>query len=129
MIIAVDGKGKKNNMKIFSEIIIIVVVIAIALSFSAITSFNDTEYIVTVTDKERVADGDTSSYLVFTEDEQGNVVVFENTDNLLRGKWDSSNIQGQLKVGNTYRIVVVGYRIPFLSMYQNIIKIEGVDNG
>lgn len=112
----------------FVEFIIIIVVLAIAVIVSVFTSFNDTEYIVTVTDKERVVDGESSSYLVFTEDEQGNVMVFENTDNILRGKWDSSNIQGQLKVGNTYKVVVVGYRVPFLSMYQNIIEIEGVVN-
>lgn len=109
----------------FVEFIIIIVVLAIAVIVSVFTSFNDTEYVVTVTDKERVVYGESSSYLVFTEDEQGNVMVFENTDNLLRGKFDSSNIQGQLKAGNTYRITVVGYRVPFLSMYQNIIEIEG----
>lgn len=109
----------------FVEFIIIIVVLAIAVIVSVFTSFNDTEYIVTVTDKERVVSGESSSYLVFTEDEQGNVMVFENTDNIFRGKWDSSNIQGQLKVGNTYKVVVVGYRVPFLSMYQNIIEIEG----
>lgn len=114
----------KNSF--FIELVIILVVLAIGVSVSAITSFNDTEYIVTVTDKERVVDGESSSYLVFTEDEQGNVRVFENTDNLLRWKWDSSNVQGQLKVGETYKLTVVGYRVPFLSMYQNIIKIEGV---
>ena len=112
----------------FVEFIIIIVVLAIAVIVSVFTSFNDTEYVVTVTDKERVVCGESSSYLVFTEDEQGNVMVFENTDNLLRWKFDSSNIQGQLKAGNTYRITVVGYRVPILSMYQNIIEIEGVEN-
>ena len=120
---------KKNYI---FEIIIAVIVIAAAFTISAITSFNDTEYIVTVTDKERitnVSSSDSSSkYLVFTENEQGETIVFENTDCMLRGKWNSSNIQGKLKVGNTYKITVVGYRIPFLSMYQNIIEIEGVKN-
>ena len=112
----------------FVELVIILVVLAIGISVTAVTSFNDTEYIVTVTDKERVVGGESSSYLVFTEDKHGNVIVFENTDNLLRWKWDSSNVQGQLKVGETYKLTVVGYRVPFLSMYQNIIKIEGVAN-
>ena len=106
------------------ELIIIAVIFALALSFSAMTSFNDTEYVVTVTDKERIIKEDTSKYLVFTEDEQGNVLVFENTDSLLRGKFDSSNMQGQLKEGNKYTITVVGFRVPILSMYQNIIKVE-----
>ena len=114
---------KKNYI---FELITAVIVIAAALTLSVITSFNDTEYIVTVTDKERITSNNSSEYLVFTEDEQGETIVFENTDNILRGKWDSSNIQGELKIGDTYKIIVVGYRIPFLSMYQNIIEIEGV---
>jgi hypothetical protein len=33
-----------------------------------------------------------------------------------------------LKIGGTYTVTVVGYRIPFLSMYQNIIEVEEIDN-
>ena len=119
----------------FIEIISSVLVIAIAIFFSLAASFNDTEYTVTVTDKERVVkissdeSNSSSKYLVFTEDAQGETIVFENTDNIFRGKFNSSTFQGQLKIGNTYRITVVGYRVPFLSMYQNIIAIEGVENG
>lgn len=109
------------------EIIIGLVIFAIVMSVSVYMSFNDTEYIVTVTDKERVEYDGSSQYLVFTEDEQGNVIVFENTDNFLRGKWNSSNVQGELKSGHTYKVIVVGYRVPFLNMYQNIIKIEEIE--
>ncbi len=106
------------------KFVIVAVIFALVLSFSVVASFNDTEYVVTVTDKERVIKEDSSKYLVFTEDEQGNVLVFENTDNMWRGKFDSSNMQGQLKEGNKYTLTVVGYRVPLLSMYQNIIKVE-----
>ena len=97
--------------------------------------FNDTEYIITVTDKERITDSlednnknykISSKYLVFADDENGNSLVFENTDCFIRGKFNSSNIQGQLKEGNTYRVTVIGYRIPYFSCYQNIIKVEEV---
>lgn len=89
-----------------------------------IFNFNDTEYLVTITDKERVVSADESKYLVFAEDENGKILVFENTDTILRGKWDSSTVQGALKVGEKYTITVVGYRIPFLSLYQNIIEVK-----
>ena len=107
----------------------IVVILVLSIGYEAIFSFNDTEYTITVTDKERIykGSGDTSSkYLVFGDDENGNSLVFENTDCFIRGKWNSSNIQGQLKEGNTYKITAVGYRVPFFSMYQNIIKIEEI---
>ena len=109
----------------------IAVVLGLLIGYQVMFSFNDTDYKITVTDKERIYEGsgDTSSskYLVFGDDENGNALVFENTDCFVRGKWNSSNIQGQLKEGNTYKITVVGYRIPFFSMYQNIIRIEEVE--
>ena len=121
---------RKKNTKTFFVAIMIVVILVLSIGYEAIFSFNDTEYTITVTDKERIykGSGDTSSskYLVFGDDDNGNSLVFENTDCFIRGKWNSSNIQGQLKEGNTYKITVVGYRVSFFSMYQNIIKIEEV---
>ena len=121
---------RKKNTRTFFVVIMIAVILVLSIGYEAIFSFNDTEYTITVTDKERIYEGsgDTSSskYLVFGDDQNGNSLVFENTDCFIRGKWNSSNIQGQLKVGNTYKITVIGYRVPFLSWYQNIIKIEEV---
>ena len=124
-----DIKRRKRN-RVISMVVVIAVMLLFVIGYNAIFSFNDTEYTITVTDKERIYEGsgDTSSskYLVFGDDNSGNSLVFENTDCLIRGKWNSSNIQGQLKEGNTYKVTVVGYRISFFSMYQNIIKVEEV---
>ena len=121
---------RKKNTKTFFVAIMVSVILVLSIGYEAIFSFNDTEYTITVTDKERIYEGsgDTSSskYLVFGDDDNGNSLVFENTDCFIRGKWNSSNIQGQLKEGNTYKVTVVGYRVPFFSMYQNIIKIEEI---
>lgn len=121
---------KRMRLHKILMVVFFVVILGLGVVSSVAFSFNDTDYTITVTDKERIytGSGDTSSskYLVFGEDNNGDSFVFENTDCILRGKWDSSNIQGQLKEGNTYKITVIGYRVPFLSMYQNIIKIEEV---
>ena len=121
---------RNKKTKTFFVAIMIAVILVLSIGYEAIFSFNDTEYTITVTDKERIYEGsgDTSSskYLVFGDDDNGNSLVFENTDCFIRGKWNSSNIQGQLKEGNTYKVTVVGYRVSFFSMYQNIIKIEDV---
>ena len=123
---------KLSNVKFILVTVIIVLVIVFNVR---IFNFNDTEYTVTVTDKDRItksskdSDGNrntSSKYLVFADDENGNSLVFENTDCFIRLKFNSSNIQGQLKEGHTYKITVIGYRVPFLSWYQNIIKIEEV---
>jgi len=77
----------------------------------------------TVTDKETkvTSDGEhvSSKYIVFTENE-----TFENTDLLFGGKFNSSDIQGKLKRGETYTAEVYGWRVPFFSMYRNIVVIK-----
>ena len=116
-------------------VVVVIVVLLIAVLSEVIFSFNDTEYTVTITGKDRItesskdSDGNSrtsSKYIVFADDENGNSLVFENTDCFIRLKFNSSNVQGQLKEGNTYKITVVGYRVPFFSWYQNIIKVDEV---
>ncbi|TVQ83321.1 MAG: DUF1523 family protein [Micavibrio sp.] len=82
----------------------------------------------TVTDKERLVarDGGSAKYLVSTRDTQGGIEVFENTDALLQWKFNSSDIQAKLEVGGTYDAQVYGWRVPFLSMYRNIVDVESV---
>lgn len=106
-------------------LVFLVIVVAFAILGDIFMSFNDTKYTVTITDKERTH-SENEKYLVFAEDSDGNVMVFENSDSFLRGKWDSSNIQGELKVGNTYEVTVIGYRVPLFSWYENIIAIKEI---
>ncbi len=76
----------------------------------------------TVSEKERVvqSNGDSvsSRYLVYT-----NTGVYENTDSFLFGKFNSSDVHGQLKVGKRYKCTVAGWRIPFFSCYPNIVGV------
>ncbi len=99
-----------------------------AIAISIPFNFNDHSYIITVTDKERVVSGSgentSSKYLIFGDTPDGTPVVFENTDTFLRFKFNSSNIQGSLKEGHTYKITVVGIRVPLMSMYETILKVE-----
>lgn len=79
------------------------------------------EVTITVTDKERIVekgeDGG-SYYLVFTEDD-----AYKNEDALFYGKFKSSSLQAKLKEGETYTVKIYGWRVGFLSMYPNIVKI------
>jgi hypothetical protein len=75
---------------------------------------------ITVQDKERVCSTSRScEYLVWTD--KG---VFKNADETLGLKFDSSDVQGHLRVGGTYQVKVRGYRIPLLSQYPNIVEVE-----
>ena len=60
-------------------------------------------------------------YLVFTEDG-----VFQNTDVWYRLKFDSSDLQGELMSLEDQEVLITkyGWRIPFLSKYDNIIDVE-----
>lgn len=85
-------------------------------------NYNDHTAQITVTDKERVVQEDSSRYLIMGEDENGKVVVYENTDRLLRGKFNSSDIYAAMKKGKTYEVQLVGYRFPMFSWYENILS-------
>lgn len=76
---------------------------------------------ITVTGKERITTGIgkniDSKFIIYTENE-----VFENTDSWIYFKFNSSDFQGKFKVEETYEVKVAGWRIPFLSMYRNIVS-------
>jgi hypothetical protein len=120
------NKRRISHYTVFRTVVILlfVLIFASAIVVEIKTSFNDHTYIVTVTDKERINKSDDSYYLVYTKDESGNVHVFENEDIMVRMKFNSSDVQGQLEEGQTYVFTVVGYRIPIFSWYENIIEVE-----
>lgn len=92
---------------------------------SALYNFGtrDTVIDAVVTDKERIVSGSgdtmSSTYLVFTEGE-----VFENTDSFWALKFNSSDVQGQIGVGETCDFDVYGWRVPFFSWYRNILEVN-----
>lgn len=95
------------------------VVISLIFGMMAFPYLTSDMATITVTDKERIVTGSGSKYLVFTENE-----VFENIDSIIYAKFNSSDLQGKLKRGQTYTVKVYGWRIPFLSSYRNIVSIK-----
>lgn len=94
-----------------------VVVLPICYGLSAASA------VLQVTHKEREIKGIGGSargkYMVYTAAE-----VFECTDSLVFFKWDSSDVYRDIEVGGEYVCRVAGWRIPFLSAYRNIIRME-----
>jgi hypothetical protein len=72
---------------------------------------------------ERVANRfeEGAKYMVFTPNE-----TFENTDVLIFGKLNSSDLYGNMKEGATYKADVAGLRIPLLNWHRNIIRVQEV---
>ena len=77
---------------------------------------------VTITEKERVANGKTAQYQVWTEKDG----VYTVKDDLLQGKFNAADTYGQLKAGNAYKVKVNGFRVGLFSMFPNILEAEKV---
>lgn len=106
-------------MRSIIDVLLLVLIFACLSFYVSIPYIISEEVYVTVTGKERVVSSNSSKYLVFTEEE-----VFENTDIIVRFKFNSSDIYGRLQEGESYKLLVCGWRIPILSRYRNIIKIK-----
>lgn len=83
--------------------------------------FQHSDVTFTVKDKGRVCDSGNSScyYLIYTD--KG---TFKDSDSLMNGKFNSSDVYGSITVGKTYNATVYGWRNGFLSMYKNIVDIH-----
>jgi len=88
-----------------------------------LTSCNAENITIKVKNSERitqVSKGSSSGYyLIFTD--KG---VFKNGDNLLVLKFNSSDIQNKIEKDSCYQIKTRFWRIPFLSMYKNIMSLK-----
>lgn len=112
-----------SNKVMFGGIVFLVLAIGSCNAFVVYGTQDEVQ--VTVNKTERVVQGfgdsQTSKYLVFTDKE-----TFENTDTLFYLKYNSSDVHSKLSDGKTYKLKVYGFRIPFLSMYRNIIGVQQV---
>lgn len=109
---------------IFAAVVVIFSIICAVLEVSNKVT-NERTVIATVTDKEvKRAGEDSDKYLVYTELDNGEVAVYEITDSLLKGRFDSSDLYAKIKIGETYKFTICGERIHFLSMYPNIYSAE-----
>ena len=69
---------RDNKLGCLGFVLVVFLIIGVII-FSASASYNEHTYTVTITDKERVYDKDSSKYLVFGEDvETGETRVFQN---------------------------------------------------
>ena len=103
-----------------TALIAAVIIMVVAFASIGIGSYLDEQEItITVKNKERVISNETSKYLVWSEDE-----TFENTDSLIKGKFNSSDLYGELEKDHTYRCKVYGWRVQLFSWYRNIIECE-----
>lgn len=110
----------------FGAIVAIIVVVFATLGMVVAQHADRASFVARVEKSERVTIGSGDSqkqkYLVFT-----NRGVFENTDSIIEGKWDSSDVYGRLKTGECYSFDTYGWRVQLLSWYPNIVNATHVE--
>lgn len=114
----------KTNFTIgIASVVVVAAVVAVpVVHFSTM----DTVVGVEILDKERVVTKDDSFYMIYTDRE-----TFKNVDSLLSLKFNSSDYYGKINRGQTCTFKVNGVRVPFMSMYRNILDFHctmGTDN-
>lgn len=115
-----DERGSSGlGAKILIGIIVIVIIIAFCKSY-----YSEKTYTATVTDKDIKNYDSSSKFLVFTKTEDGITKVFSMEDTLIKGRWDTADDYAEVQIGETYTFTVIGWRIPFLSEYENIIEFQ-----
>jgi hypothetical protein len=120
---------RRNNMTLVEWLIVGAIGTTIRVGGCNIATnnfLNPEKYTATATEKTVKRNGESDRYLVFTKLADGKIRVLQNTDAFFRGKFDSSDIYARLKQDQTYEFETVGYRIPFLSMYENILTAREV---
>lgn len=117
---------------------VLVLVVAVMAGDFIISKATRQTIVATVTDKDIKKDPNSSSrskenkteskdvYMVYTKDENGEVHVFKDEDTWYYLKFNSSDVYAEIEIGKTYEFDVYGLRIPFISSYQNIIKVKEV---
>lgn len=106
--------------------LVIVFILALVLGLPIYTwaCYHHVQHLTcTVTDKDRTSTGKGGSEMrVYTKD-CGNLVVQDAT---FRKNFHSSDTYASLRRGHRYDVTTIGYRIPFLSEFPNIIEASEV---
>jgi len=111
-------------------ILLIIFISLVVILINVLPVLNVEHYTGTVVDKYQKAtfsnDTGKDRFYVVVDVSNDSRVVFVNEDEFFKWKFNSADVQASLEVGKHYEITTVGWRIPFLSMFKNIIKVTPV---
>ena len=94
----------------------LVFILTLCIGGCVVSSHREFNQTFTVTGKENVKSGNSGKYLIYTDK-----TTYEITDTWLFWRWNSSDVYGNMQIGKTYEATLQGYRVPFLSWYQNVL--------
>lgn len=117
--------GRRNRDLGLQVLIGIGIVLVILIAIPCCKSYySEKNYTATVTDKDIKNYDSSSKFLVFTKTEDGATKVFSMEDTLIKGRWNTADDYAEIEIGETYIFTVIGWRIPFMSEYENIIEFQ-----
>lgn len=114
---------KNNSLGCGGFIAIIIIFILCMLGSCSIKESNERTVNVTVTDKGIKNYDDKSKYLIYCKNENEDIQVYEITDSLFQGKFNSSDIYASIEIGKEYTFIIRGTRIGLTSTYPNIVEV------
>lgn len=91
-----------------------------ALIFSIIAVNHTETKTCTITSKESVARDSEHEYRVYTE-QCGTLSV---KDSWLKMRFNSADVYGSIQEGKTYEVTTMGFRIPLISSFPNILEVR-----
>lgn len=104
-------------------IVIILIIILCSIGSCSMKESNERTVNVTVTDKGIKNYDNKSKYLIYCKNENEDIQVYEITDSLFQGKFNSSDIYASIEIGKEYTFVIRGTRIGITSTYPNIVEV------
>jgi len=111
-------------------ILVIVAVVAVVTGFFPLdlvaSKFTHEYHDALVVDKYIKRYHNHDKFFVVIKTKDGRTVILQNTDSWAFWKWNSADIQAQIQIGKRYNFYTYGWRIPFLSLFENIYKVEPV---
>lgn len=83
-------------------------------------------FVVTVDDKwtKRTPDGDDKYYVSVRPKDGSKIEVMEIDDEWTYMQWASADLYANLQRGAEHNVTVTGWRVPFLSWFRNIVRIQ-----
>ncbi|MCJ7690865.1 MAG: DUF1523 domain-containing protein, partial [Clostridiaceae bacterium] len=108
MIGNIDYQFRRINFlefKIKKIIIIVIVMIGVSILFP---HFIRSTYIVTIANKRVIKHDNIDTYLIYTQTENGNIKIFNNTNSLLEFKIHSEDLYWGLIINRKYEIKAYG---------------------
>jgi len=113
------GRAKDGRVLI---VVAFAVFAALAMIFGVWYAYGtDDTRVCTVTDKDRVLNSEGNSQMRVYTEECG---VFEVSDTVFRGVFNSADIFNEIQPGSTYEIYHYGWRIPVLSQFPTILEVR-----